>query len=55
MGIFKKLLKWLKCSRENLDDVIEDMERTLSISSPYFVEVQPRDGTYRALDSSNNS
>ena len=55
MGFIKKLLKWLKCSRENLDDVIEDMERTLSISSPYFVEVQPKDGVYRELGSSNNS
>tara|TARA_R110000796_G_C14303413_1_gene405567 strand:- start:335 stop:469 length:135 start_codon:yes stop_codon:yes gene_type:complete len=43
MGFIKKILKWLKCSRKNLDHVIEDMEDTLSVS-PHFVDVQPKDG-----------
>tara|TARA_R110002074_G_scaffold118748_4_gene251570 strand:- start:1069 stop:1236 length:168 start_codon:yes stop_codon:yes gene_type:complete len=55
MGFIKKILKWLRCTRKNLDQVIEDVEDTLSISSPYFVEVQPMDGIYRELGSSNNS
>ena len=53
MGFIKKILKWLKCSRKNLDQVIEDMEDTLSVSH-HFVDVQPKDGVYRELGSSNN-
>ncbi len=54
MNLLKKILKWLKCSRKNLDQVINDMEDTLSIS-PHFVEVQPKDGLYNVALGSNNS
>ena len=54
MGFIKKILKWLRCTRKNLDQVIEDVEDTLSISSPYFVEVQPNEGTYKELGSNNS-